>query len=203
MNSFLTPERDPTIWKGITAGAIGGLCAAWMMLELQELWNDHVQHQDSTPLHEHGVPEHRVEGESGTDEAAGDDATLKIVEAVLRKQLTEAEKKVVGPLMHYGFGAALGALYGGAAELVPAVRTGWGLPFGAAVFVGADEIVVPALGFSAPPNEVPITKHAYGLVTHLVFGLTTEIVRRGVRASLKRDNVFSRSSGRVLSRKAA
>ena len=72
-------------------------------------------------------------------------------------------------------------VYGAAAEVFPEVTAGAGLPYGAVVWLGADEGVVPLLGLSKAPNEYPVSTHAYALASHLVYGLTTEIVRRGVR----------------------
>jgi putative membrane protein len=59
-----------------------------------------------------------------------------------------------------------------------------GLPFGAAVWVIADEAVVPALGLSKSGKDYPLSTHVYAIASHLVFGLTTELVRRNVRRAL-------------------
>jgi uncharacterized membrane protein YagU involved in acid resistance len=87
--------------------------------------------------------------------------------------------------MHYGFGAVVGAAYGATAEVIPATSAGIGVPFGAAVWVGADEIAVPALGIGKPRNEVPFSKHLYAFLSHVVFGATTELSRRGIRKLLR------------------
>ncbi len=86
--------------------------------------------------------------------------------------------------MHYGFGATVGALYGGTAELLPAVKCAVGLPFGAALFVGADEIAVPRLGLSKSFNAYPLSAHAQALASHFVYSMTAELVRRAVRRVL-------------------
>jgi hypothetical protein len=44
--------------------------------------------------------------------------------------------------------------------------------------------VLPALGLSKPTTEYPLSTHAYALASHLVYGLTTEIVRGAVRGAL-------------------
>jgi hypothetical protein len=43
---------------------------------------------------------------------------------------------------------------------------------------------VPALGLSKSSEEYPLSIHAYALTSHLVYGLTTEVVRRAVRKAL-------------------
>jgi len=40
---------------------------------------------------------------------------------------------------------------------------------------------MPLLGLSGPTTEHPPERHVHAFAAHLVFGVTTEIVRRGVR----------------------
>jgi len=80
---------------------------------------------------------------------------------------------------------ASGGIYGAVAERLPGASMGAGLPFGAAVWLVADEVVVPALGLSKKPTEYPFSSHAYALASHLVYGLATEMGRRVVRSALK------------------
>jgi uncharacterized membrane protein YagU involved in acid resistance len=118
------------------------------------------------------------------DQNEGEDATVKTAERVSRgvfhHQLQEDEKKVAGPAVHYAMGAVSGGIYGAVAELVPVTALGAGLPFGAAVWLAADEVAVPALGLSKPPTRTPAVVHAQALASHLVYGLTTDLVRRGL-----------------------
>ena len=75
----------------------------------------------------------------------------------------------------------MGALYGLLSEVAPVTRTGFGLAYAAALWLAADEIMVPALKLSKPPDEVPLSKHLEGLGAHLVYGATTEGVRRALQ----------------------
>ena len=133
------------------------------------------------------VPEHR-EHTPGDNPKQGDDATIKtasaISETVFDHRLTKEEKEVTGPAVHYGFALAMGALYGGLAEVMDVTKLGFGTAFGAALFVVADEVAVPALGLSNMPNEYALSKHIYGLVSHLVYGAAGEAVRRPIRKAL-------------------
>ena len=88
--------------------------------------------------------------------------------------------------MHYAFGTVLGALYGSARELSPGTLQSMhpvlaGVGSGSAVFVGADEFAVPALGLSESPKDTALSSHAYGLASHAVYGVTGELVREAVR----------------------
>ena len=82
---------------------------------------------------------------------------------------------------HYAFGAAMGGLYGAFYEISPATRQMGGAAFGTAVWATVDETALPLLRLSGPTTERPPERHARALAAHMVFGVTTEIVRRGVR----------------------
>lgn len=175
--------QDGAIWKGMAAGLAAGLVATWAMTKFQnltaKLGGKSEQDEPRDPQHS----AHR-----GTEESARqgeDDATVKaasaISEGLFHHELTQREKEVAGPAMHYGFGVLTGALYGALAELSPAITRGAGLPFGTAVWLGADEVAVPAFKLAGPPWEHPAPVHARALAAHLVYGLTAEMVRRPLR----------------------
>ncbi len=157
-------------WKGLAAGLVAGLTATYVMTRFQELSGK--------------LEEKLKEKEGGQKKPAkkGDDATVKAASRLSRTlfdhELTPREKKTAGPAVHYGFGILNGALYGTLAEIAPAVTRGLGAPFGTALWLGADELAVPAFGLSGPPWESPPAVHAKALAAHLVYGLTTEGVRR-------------------------
>ena len=185
-------SSDPL--KGMIAGAAGGLVASWVMNQFQALLSrmtHGVERPHGAQSLQHGLPRHGVARqlqERGLDRAA-DNAAIRtavvVSERLFGLELTDREKKeMAGAVVHYAFGVATGGLYGAIAELKPATTTGAGLPFGAAVWLIADEIIVPALGLSKLPAEYPLPTHAYSIASHLVYGLTTEIVRREVRRAL-------------------
>jgi uncharacterized membrane protein YagU involved in acid resistance len=95
--------------------------------------------------------------------------------------LQESEKEPAGAAVHYAFGTLSGGLYGALAEVTPQVTTAAGLPFGAGVWLLADEVSVPLLGLSKGPTAYPASTHVYSLASHLVYGLTAELSRRAVR----------------------
>ena len=123
----------------------------------------------------------------GSDEAH-DDSAMRLGNAIsvglFDHDLTRCEKHTVGTALHYAYGISTGGGYGALAELSPGVTAGAGLPMGALVWVAADEVMAPALGLSKSSAEYPPSVHAYALASHLVYGLTTELVRRGIRQAL-------------------
>ncbi len=89
-----------------------------------------------------------------------------------------------GRAVHYAVGTTAGAVNGVAAEYEPNVTTLAGIPFGTTFCIVVDEGALPLLGLAKGPAAYPISNHAYALASHLVFGLTAEVVRSAVRRAL-------------------
>jgi putative membrane protein len=174
-------QQHSTI-KGLAAGAVGGLVASWIMGYVHAALGavGQQQREDRTSQ---GQPQQQQQQQSG-----GEDATVKaavaVAEGVFHRPLPEEKKKTAGSIIHYAYGTLVGGLYGMAAEDWRPARWGEGALFGAALWVASDEIAVPALKLTKPPRDYPLKVHAGALVSHLVYGLTTEMVRRGLRAGV-------------------
>ena len=119
---------------------------------------------------------------------ASDDATARVANAAFSAAgyplQNPRARQVAGGVVHLAFGAANGALYGAAAELEPRVTAAAGVPFGASLWVLADEGMVPAMGLSRGPREASARLLAYGFLSHCVYAITTELVRRSLRQRL-------------------
>jgi Protein of unknown function (DUF1440) len=187
--------RGGDVLKGLAAGLISGLVASWTMNRFQAMWSRHEVGIEK-PHGAQGIKPY-VEGQESfsaqkdAPEASvkrQDDPTEKIAEAVSEsvfdRKLKESEKEPAGAVVHYVFGIAMGGFYGALAEVAPVVTVGAGVPFGAAFWLTADELVVPALGLSEEPTEYPLSAHAYSFFSHTVYALTAEAVRRTVRRAL-------------------
>jgi putative membrane protein len=186
-------RNSSNLWKGLAAGAAGGLVASWVMNQFQALWSRKaygIERSHGAQSLQRGSPRHgvaRALQERGSDRER-DNAAVRMASAVSEDvfghRLAEREKEAAGAVAHYAMGVSSGAIYGAAAEMLPAATAGAGLPFGAVVWLVADELVVPALGLSKPPTEYPLSTHAYALASHLVYGLVTEMARGVVRRAL-------------------
>jgi putative membrane protein len=155
-------------------GAIAGLAAGYVMNEFQNTWNRIKDGREKRHQHSGQHPKQ----EAGEPEDTTVKAASKISENIFGHELSAREKEVAGPVMHYAVSVLSGALYGAAAAVEPRVRTGFGTGFGTAVWLLADEIAVPASGLSRKPQDYPLSTHAYALVSHWVYGATTEAVYR-------------------------
>jgi putative membrane protein len=181
---------EADVWKGLVAGLVGGLVASWAMNQFQAAWSKIAEGFEKP----HGAQSMKPsEGKDVTqaseeENEEQDDATVKaaraISEGVFGHELKESEKEAAGAAVHYAFGTATGGLYGVIAELAPEVTAAAGVPFGAVFWLAADEMAVPLLGLAKGPAEYPVSTHAYALASHLVYGLTAELVRRTVRDAL-------------------
>jgi hypothetical protein len=170
------------LWKGLVAGGAAGLAASLAMNQFQAAWSKAEQRLS-------GEQRNGSSGSQSTDES--EDATMKTaakLAGIAGYQLSREQKKKASPVVHYAFGAGMGAIYGAVMELGPRKlrqHDFWsGLGWGVAIFVGADEIAVPAMGLSGPPSESPLSSHVYAFASHLVYGLTTGGMRKAVRAAL-------------------
>lgn len=173
------------IGKGALAGAAAGLAAGLVMNLFQQAWT---KSEESMGGGNAGLPKHRTRSKKTQDE--NEDATVKVAQTVIKpvigRKLRKKEKQVAGPVVHFAFSAAMGALYGAMAEVLPLTNAGFGTAFGTALFVGADELAVPMLGLGPSMRDAPIGKHAFGLVSHWVWGAATEGGRRGIIAGLEK-----------------
>ncbi len=164
-------------WLGLAAGAIGGALASWVMEEFQSAWNKVAEQMKE--LHESTTDTEQSPG--APEKPATVKAAAAISKEVFGHELAAEEENIAGSAVHYAMGTVSGAVYGAASEIVPAAAIGSGLFFGAAVWLIADEGLVPALGLSRASHEYPLGIHLYGLTAHLVYGLTADAARRLLR----------------------
>jgi putative membrane protein len=176
IEKFFVEQEDTDIVKGIVAGVAGGLLASLVMEQFQFLWNK------ASEAISRGRETDKPKGRKA------DPSTVRVAQTISKsvfgKKLPKSKKRLAGEAVHYAMGATSGAIYGAAAEVLPSSTIGDGLVFGTAVWVLADEVSLPALQLSKPPTEYPASTHIYALASHLVYGWTTELVRRAVRKML-------------------
>jgi putative membrane protein len=186
-------HTDSNALKGLAAGIVAGLVAAAVMNQFQKLISSLMERGEKSQgaqSQQKGSPHRaigRVLDEYGIDDP-DDNAPERLANAIGKGafdvELNDRQKETGGTALHYAFGASMGAVYGLAAEFWPQVTAGAGMPYGSAVWLAADEGVVPLLGLSKAPTEYAASTHAYALGSHLVYGATAEVVRRRIRRML-------------------
>lgn len=186
-------NKNSDVIKGAAAGLLGGLVASLVMNRFQaalsKLDGDG-ERSHGAQSQQSGSPDHGAgafleeRGVDDPDDDAAERSANVVAVGLFDRPLSEREKDIGGTIFHYAFGATSGAVYGAISELAPAARFGWGLPFGFAVWLIADEGVVPALGLSKSPAEYSTKTHAYALASHLVYGLATDLAQAVIRPRL-------------------
>ncbi len=162
------------ILGGIVAGLVAGILGAGAMS---------IVHKGLTAIASGPEPP-----TAAAEQEQAEDATVKVADGITRlllhRPVPEDKKPLASNIVHYAFGASVGAFYGGLAAVMPRITVALGLPFGVAVWLGAHVIMVPALGLAPPPTRQPPLKEALEFVLHLVYGAVTELVRRLIRRAL-------------------
>jgi len=163
----------PNPWRGIVAGAAGGVGATVAMSAFQSLWTYAARRTHSGGANGSGE-------EPATETMAG-----RLSKGFFGHKLDKRQKELAGTAFHFGFGTAVGAFYGAVAEFSPAIARGDGVPFATGLMAVSDEVAVPALGLSRAPRDRPMSAHLYTLCSHVVYGFVLETTRRAVRRALE------------------
>jgi uncharacterized membrane protein YagU involved in acid resistance len=174
VDSGCNHRKGPTN-RAVLAGILGGLAGTLAMNYAQRLWTlavDGHPPRSAGGKHDARDWQEREEARNANELAAHAIATM-----VFQRPLTCEELRVAAPLVHYSFGAALGALYGSFIHNDRRSPFRRGATFGTAVWLLADEVAMPLLRLSRPTTARSLEKHLQSFVTHLVFGTVAELVR--------------------------
>ena len=165
---------------GLIAGAISGLAGTIIMTQFRNVWNMIFEEHKTETDQEARTAEQRKK-EDSTMKAAG-----KLSEEIGRP-LSRAERRKAGPWVHYAFGTSAGAVFGLATEAKPKSLRGVnpvlvGAAYGAAVFLAAHELVVPALKLSSNPLKEPVHDQIAEFTSHLIYGIGTALTYDGIKS---------------------
>ena len=108
-------------------------------------------------------------------------APAVLVNRISDRPLTEKEEEVSVRAIHWGFGALVGGVYGALAEYQPAITNRLGASFGLTLCGITHASALPMMGLTESPENQPAREHASELVSHAIYGVTTELVRRVAR----------------------
>jgi hypothetical protein len=182
-------KRKPSVLRAIATGVAAGLTATLIMDQFQTLTAASQKAAEKQVKLAHGESPLRIEHEQEQKEkhAAQQEGSTEIVArkiaAATGSQLADEDKKKAGQVVHYVFGTLMGVVYAVSAELLPDI-TGSGAAFGTLLFLGADEVAVPAFQLSPPPTETAPTDHLQHWAAHIVYGGSLELIRSLVRRIL-------------------
>jgi hypothetical protein len=160
------------------AGAAAGLAGTLAMNYAQRLWT--VASNDQPPESAAGL--HDARDWQERDEARNsNELAAQTLASLVGRRLTDRQLAIAAPIVHFSFGAAVGAVYGAVAATQRRPPTGIGL--GTILWLTADEIAMPLLGLSRSTIRRPPEMHLQSFAAHIVYGLVTERVRRVATAT--------------------
>ncbi|HEY3928719.1 MAG TPA: hypothetical protein VGL89_10105 [Candidatus Koribacter sp.] len=151
--------------RDLAIGAVAGAAAAAAMSAFQGLW------LKQWPTRNLVRPRTDVEVMKMIAGRTGRKAGIR---------LSRGQREAVGLLLHYGFGAAAGAMYAVLAEESELVSRGFGAVFGTLFFAAGDAFAPKLVKPKVHKSEA--ISQFYEWMTHVVYGVTLEAGRRAGKA---------------------
>lgn len=180
-------SRQPSLLRGLVIGAAAGITATLVMDQFQKLSSISQKAIEKQKKLADGESPWQIAHEQAAQEQkeAAEEGSTEIVARTLAeaagRQIPSDSRKQAGQAVHYTFGTLMGVVYGVATELLPEVASGGGTAFGTMLFLGADEVAVPALRLSPPPSGTATVDHLQHWAAHIVYGGSLELVRSLLR----------------------
>lgn len=111
-------------------------------------------------------------------------------------KLTPDQHDAAGLAVHYGIGIGPAVAYSIYRDQLPGRGPLRGALYGLSLFLMQDEVINAAAGLGAKPNEYPWQAHARGLVSHLVYGVVTEMVLNLIEDTMQSRSAADRTASR-------
>lgn len=195
--------------RSLLSGLAGGIAGTLAMNAISSAWSygrRRALHGGEASLLQQGgrpdVEEAKLRGKSSGDPDAV--ATVAIAEAfakpMLGRPLTREERHRGGQIVHYAYGALLGAAYGLSSRKLPVMRSGRGTLFGVSTWLAGVNVALPLLNLMKPPKDHSLEQHAFSLISHAGYGAVLDAAcalldKRSVRPGSRPWHVRKNGSG--------
>ncbi len=158
------PDNPNNVLMAI-AGAAAGAVGVWALDRVDWfLWN----HEDE------GARAQTTTVRPGGEPPA--QALVTKIEKATGKALSPDTHETVSQAVHYSIGIAPAIGYALLREKLPGNGVARGALYGAGLFLLQDEVLNTVTGLGTKPQRYPWQAHARGFVTHVVYGVATEVV---------------------------
>ncbi len=180
-------SKKPSLFRGLVIGATAGIAATLVMDQFQKLTAASQKAVEKQKKLADGESPWQIAHEQAQQEqqqASQEGSTEKVARGIAEaagKAIPPDSRKQAGQAVHYTFGTLMGVVYGVASEFLPEVASGGGTAYGTMLFLGADEIAIPALQLAPPPTQTAPTDHLQHWAAHIVYGGSLELVRSLLR----------------------
>jgi hypothetical protein len=188
MAPLTQPAPERALWVDIAIGLLAGLVATQVTNYAQRP----LRRMTPASVHRH---EKRVRPGASSSQVAA----RRLCE-VMDVPSSRPWEAIGGQAIHFATGMGWGPVYGLLRRYGGLPPAGAALASGAAMSLILDEILVPALGLSAPCRRYPPLTRIRGLVAHLIYGgavaLAAEgMIRAGGRLGVEEKGRLSSVSG--------
>jgi len=150
--------------RGLISGFLGGLAGTAVKSIVEEF-----------------LPVRKIEQRS---------AQIKLIDnlstKILGSPISRDHEALAEQLVNFPIGSSIGAAYGYGKKDKDEFRLTDGVILGASTWFTTHETSLPMLGLESKPKNIPIKMQANELFAHVLFGITTELVRNFVNKRLKR-----------------
>lgn len=165
MNSrnFLKNSITSSTSRGLISGIIGGLAGALLKSLLEEI-----------------LPVRKIDDRSAQIKIV-DDLSTKLTGSPISAEFEGLAEQLV----NIPAGASVGAAYGFGKKDEYHLNISDGVILGATTWFSTHETSFPLLGYESKPTDVSLITQANELFVHIVFGVTTEVVRSMVNERMK------------------
>ena len=151
----------------VILGAIAGSAAVWAMDKLDEAM------YDAEPAEIRRFPAAARAGNMDKAHALASKAA-----SAVGATLDPNVESPAGVAVHYGVGAAMGALYGGFGRRLPLLDAGYGTGFGLLMYALQDEGLNAKLASGSRASDHPWQMDARRFIAHGFFGFVTDTILR-------------------------
>lgn len=164
LSSFLEKDSFPaSATRGILAGFVGGLIGSAVKSSIERF-----------------LPVRKIDERSAQIKAM-DELSMKLTGTPIKLE----NEKIIEQLVNVPLGATLGAAYGYGKRHKDKMNVMDGVILGGTTWASTHETSLPLLGMEKSPGKVPVSTQASELLAHVIYGVTTEVVRAYIDERLK------------------
>lgn len=188
---MLTRQDDHRLARGFARGLLGSLVG----LAAMDLYSRGMKALASRYGNENGkgngsggrqetdaLDDISIDGIKAREDEPSTEAVARLaVEAVTDEEPADSTRARLGQVVHWGYGAAVGGLYGLIRSDNEELDLPAGAGYGAALWLIGDEVMVPLLGLAKGPTANGLSSHAQALGAHLVYGVATSGATHALR----------------------
>lgn len=171
-NFFSQDTYISTTSRGLISGVIGGLAGTVVKALVETV-----------------LPVRKIDQRSAQIKIM-DDLSTKITGS----PISTGNEALVEQLVTLPVGASVGAAYGYGKKDKDHYNITDGVILGGSTWLSTHETSLPLLGLEPKPTNVPVRMQINELIAHVLFGVTTEVVRSAVNQKLKNQNRFKARS---------